>query len=118
MLHGGHPEMEKAVRAQLTARSNAPRRPAALPQFPDFTIASKKSATPSFPQVPQPQPAAFEQQQQQQAFDPNFAQLQQNAMQQSSMFPYNQQFQYEQQPGTNDLSKLIDSMLFTGQFFI
>ena len=100
--------MENAVRSQLAARSKAHPAPSHPAQFPDFTIASKKSETPVFPQVPQPQPAAFQPQQRLAAnpFD-NFAQYQQNAVQESSMFPNNQQFQYEQQPGATDLSKSL-----------
>jgi len=56
-----------------------------------------------------------QQQQQQQLQQPqpamNFEQMTQNLAQQSSMFPNAEQFQYEQQPGPNSLSKWTFSVL-------
>jgi len=115
MLHGGHPEMESAVRAQVAAtRSKTPQAPAPRPQIPDFTIASKKATLPSFPAAPESAPAAY--QQPSNPYENNFAQMQQNAMQQASLFPNNnQQFNYEQQPGPNNMrSKMFNAFFNVG----
>jgi len=80
-------------------------------QIPSFNVAEKKSQV-------SPSTNAFfqqQQQQQQQLQQPqpamNFEQMTQNLAQQSSMFPNAEQFQYEQQPGPNSLSKWTFSVL-------
>ena len=93
---------EKKYQQAVKAHAAAARFQAPRPHIPSFNVAEKKSQLP--PQIP-PSTNAFFQQQPQPQPAMNFAQMTQNLAQQSSMFPNAEQFQYEQQPGPNSLSK-------------